>query len=581
MSKRTRRINLSPKKSVKARITFMFLTVALSIMILLAAVLYSQCYSMVTNDAAERVSRTAREAAKVIDVDEFVKLKSIEDEKTEPYNKMREALDYIRQVSGAKYVFTMRKTDDGEFIYVVDGSEIDVISHIGDVEEPIPAFETVWSGKEYTDKKIHHEENWGSFISSYYPLKDDKGNVVGFVGVDFDVETVYMGLNKLKNTTIIIILLFIAAIIVFSIVLANSITKHIKYAVEYSGELADLNLAKDVSQEYLERKDEFGEMARALNAIRNSFKKIILEINGSSEKMAAASQQFASISQESAAMAEEVASSVEEIAKGAADQAQHTEQGASQAVLLGNMIDKNAEYVKDINSSIDNVIQTVNEGLKEMDELLRINEESNIANGTIADVIVKTGDSSDKIGEASSFIESIAEQTNLLALNASIEAARAGEAGKGFAVVAYEIRKLADQSAESTHTIGQIIKELQLNVKDAVKAMEKMTQISNRQNKSVNDSKNRYKLIEEAMKECENAAASVDSASKEMADMKNEILKNLENLAAIAEENSAATEEVTASMEEQASAIQELAGSSEELSQLAQELRKTALMFKM
>src|SRR5699024_719624 len=65
------------------------------------------------------------------------------------------------------------------------------------------------------------------------------------------------------------------------------------------------------------------------------------------------------------------------------------------------------------------------------------------------------------IGSVIDAITAISTQTNLLALNASIEAARAGEHGKGFAVVAEEVRKLAEQSAQSAEQVRTTIHELQ------------------------------------------------------------------------------------------------------------------------
>ncbi|HHV18075.1 MAG TPA: HAMP domain-containing protein [Thermoanaerobacterales bacterium] len=571
---------LSMSRSIKVKITVFFLIIVLSITALLSVILYWQCSAMVTKEASDRAYETVEGASEAIDIDEFVKLQTVEDEKKPSYIQMRQNLEYIRKISGAKYIFTMRKTDDGNFMYVVDGSSIEDVSHLGDTEESTPAFEKTWSGEAYTDEKIHHEEGWGSFISSYYPLKDNQGTVVGFIGVDYDVESVYLGLNKFKTTSILILLAFAVIILICGLLLSNNISKPIKNAVEYSKELADLDLTKDVSQRDLNRKDEFGDLAQALHSIADSFRNIIIKISDSSEQMAAASQEFTAISQESATAVEEVSETIEEIANGASDQAKNTEKGASKAVLLGEIIDNDIEYTKNINNAVSNVTQIVNEGLVEIENLSRITDENNIANKNISDVILKTNESSDKISEASNFIASIADQTNLLALNAAIEAARAGEAGKGFAVVADEIGKMAEQSANSTYTIEQIVNELQMNAKNAVDTMERISEIANEQTQSVVKNKNNYKLIEEAMNESQKAIDRLNASGKEMYDMKNEIMSTLENLSSIAEENSAATQEVTASTEEQAASMEEIASSSEDLSKLAQDLQNTILKFK-
>ncbi|MEA2488433.1 MAG: hypothetical protein QOH21_225 [Acidobacteriota bacterium] len=86
-------------------------------------------------------------------------------------------------------------------------------------------------------------------------------------------------------------------------------------------------------------------------------------------------------------------------------------------------------------------------------------------------VVARLGDRSVAIGKILNVIEDVAEQTNLLALNAAILAAQAGEYGKGFSVVAAEIRELSERTASSTRDITNLIRAVQDEVANALKAM--------------------------------------------------------------------------------------------------------------
>lgn len=147
--------------------------------------------------------------------------------------------------------------------------------------------------------------------------------------------------------------------------------------------------------------------------------------------------------------------------------------------------------------------------------------------------------------------------------------------------MADEIRKLAEQAAHSTKTIKQVVEELQINAQDAVSTMEKISEIAKEQTESVTRSGEKYKLIDNAMKGCQQAVTELNLLGQEMVKMKNDILNTMESLSAIAEENSASTEEVTSLAIQQAAAMRALSEASENLSRLAQDLQSTVLKFKL
>lgn len=100
----------------------------------------------------------------------------------------------------------------------------------------------------------------------------------------------------------------------------------------------------------------------------------------------------------------------------------------------------------------------------------------------------------------------IAAQTNLLSLNASIEAARAGESGRGFAVVAEQIRKLAEDSAESATEIENIVRELMGNSKDSVEKMQELSRDSSVQADKLNRTKESFYELKKEINEVSSAS---------------------------------------------------------------------------
>lgn len=568
------------RKNIRVKITVFFMVMVISIAAALAYSLYLQSYKMITDRASEEAFRTVSQSSKYLDIEAFKTLTSPEDEASDYYIQERKNLMKIREISGAKYIFTMRKTTGGKFMYVIDGSPSEELSHIGDTEESEPSYEQAWSGSPYTDNQLNVVEGWGIFISSYYPLTDSQGNIVGIIGADFDAESIYQELNRFKEISMMVLLIFTAIIFLSGLIFSGKLSRSIKRASDYSKKLAEFDLKSDISRKELRKKDEFGILANSLESIRDNFKHIIQKINASSKQVAVTSQQLTAASSQSAKTAEEVSSAIQEIAGKALEQTKNTMEGTSRIIQLGNIIDNNLESANHISSSITNVTEAISSGFGEMESLYKITEESNSANKKIYDLIIKTNDSSQKISEASSLISSIALQTKLLALNAAIEASKAGQAGRGFSVVADEIKELAALSADSSKDIEEIVSELQKNAANAVDIMDRIKNITAEQTQRVESSRANYKFINGAMEESQKASHHLSDTGKEMYDMKNMILTLLEHLTDIAKQNSSAAGEVNRSMEEEADVLEEIAASSDILSGLAEDLHNMILEFK-
>jgi len=272
-------------------------------------------------------------------------------------------------------------------------------------------------------------------------------------------------------------------------------------------------------------------------------------------------------------------SAMNEIAHGATSQAQDSEKSARGV----DSVTKLLEQLNDVAETQVESLKNLNDKIDEGTQAISVVSNKSSYTSEITDVAIEKSDLLYKaIGDINSITETIGditEQTNLLALNASIEAARAGEHGRGFAVVAEEIRKLADETRQSTIDIASKIGEVQEAAKSVQSSMEDIKEIVVEEALAVSDVNKSFSIIESEVKIVDEAielsVKAVDNANREQS----EVITNINNIVAVTEETAAASEEVSASLDSQEDTITATDESINEVSKLIKGLKESQETF--
>lgn len=318
---------------------------------------------------------------------------------------------------------------------------------------------------------------------------------------------------------------------------------------------------------FISSNDEIGDMGKAFNRLLIGLKNIIVGVINVAEQINQMAENFSVSTKQMSVLMQDFSATSQQISKGTQDIASRVETVAETMTKIGVGVEQTARNTQGAAQSAELTKNATKDGnsavIEVIDKMVDIDNKVHAS----AEAINQLGQRSEQIYEIVHVITDIADQTNLLALNAAIEAARAGEAGRGFAVVADEVKKLAEGSGRAAKQIGELIKSILKETRQAVENMESGTSAVAEGKVVVEKAGTALQNILKIAGSSSMMVEQISVATQQMAEGTRQVTHNINDIAVTAEGSAAATEEAASTTEQIMASIQDVAAAAQQLAE--------------